>query len=222
MVVSCVRNGVLLKKQMANGIALHGNNVLLTQQNKPVFIVDPNADVQYPLTTEYVSYPTTLTDDTEAACKKALLDTSDQAAKGYNTLDDKYDLNSSAQFPFDVCGLSSLKPDMSSDDFQRSYTYSEPMAQPIYVEGYGRIDGTTVISHYPNQTDPVSQKTIDAERPCINDLNLGSIYTCNQPGVVNPGSVYPGKPPHVADKGLEFVRYAQWRIDTSLWIVFVL
>ena len=175
--------------------ALRYNGTLHTmaQQNRPIFIkLDLGADVQVPLTTEYVQYPTSITTQAEAdACSGNGLTPPPVNLHTYND-----DTTGKAAFPYAACKLSTSAEDESSLNYQRSYTYSEPLAQPIYVQGFGRIDGSTVIADYTGKSG------IPAGRACKGgSANVGSIHPCILPTV---------------DTGIEFVNYAQWRIDTSM------
>jgi hypothetical protein len=171
-----------------------------SQQEPIVIHLADDADIQFPMTTQYVEYPVT-TPAVPATCESELLN--------YNNSSPR-DLNS---FPYNDCGLSSATALFvpTSDDYQRSYTYSEPMTQPIYVTGFGRIDGTAAIKKYlyiPPAPNPLNAP---ADRPCHTPApqvpnNLGSIYPCYIPTTSTD----------LAQKGGDFVSYAQWRIDTSL------
>lgn len=148
---------------------------------RPINIyLGPSADVQLPLTTEYVRYPTSLT-TADPTCVSDLAN--------YNS--------GAAAFPYIACGLSNATFNTLSEDYQRSYTYSESFAESIHIFGPGRIDGTTIIAKYTAQSDGAPNG-----RPCHQDLNLGSIAACYIPG-------------H-GDSGKDFVNFAAWRIDTSM------
>jgi hypothetical protein len=156
-----------------------------SQQEPIVIHLADDADIQFPITTQYVEYPVTTPSD-PGACQTDL-----------DTYNNTQDISS---FPFAPCGLSTATSLFvtTSDDYQRSYTYSEPMTQPIYVTGFGRIDGMATIQKY--LTYPMK------DRPCHAADNLGSIHPCSIPGTASS----------TAGQGGDYVNYAQWRIDTSL------
>jgi hypothetical protein len=150
-----------------------------------------DADIQFPITTQYVEFPVS-TPVNVGQCQNELT--------AYNASPDL------TKFPLADCGLNTAAHffDTTSDAYQRSYTYSEPLSQPIWVTGFGRIDGTAAIQKYlaPN---PLSGHV---DRPCHSDSNRGSIDKAN--------CFIPGSDPSLAGQGGDYVRYAQWRLDTSL------
>lgn len=153
----------------------------------PIVINIPlHQDVRIPLTTEYVQYPISQSIDTSADgdCAKQIA--------AYNS--------DPAKEPLPFACFVNAPIDPSDVNYQRSYTYSEPFDAPIYVEGFGRIDGRTVIGDYTGQADGAPDG-----RACKGgSANLGSIKPCMLPTQEkdNPGQ--------------EFMRYARWRIYTSL------
>lgn len=185
------------------------HDLLAQNPQQPLDItLSNNADIQFPITTEYVKYPTLISDDTEmAACTAAL-----------NTYNAQTSLAKKPQtFPFKTCGLvDAVAPspsvpskilalyNKSSDDYQRSYTYSEPMSQPIYVNGFGKIDGSMALSDY--KVNPFGS-SYAGYRPCKLSVGYGSIAPCVTPGTIVDKSV---------EQGSEYISYAQWRIETSL------
>jgi hypothetical protein len=164
----------------------------MVAENKPIVIhLENNADVQIPITTEYVEYPTSIDASNVSECMSKL--------QAYNASPDL------STFPYNICGLSgaTAKFITTSDDYERSYTYSEPMANQIYVTGYGRIDGAAAIQAYT--ANPFGSN--NAYRPCYSGSGVGSVYGCAIPGS-DTSTVY--------GSGGDFVSYAQWRIATSL------
>jgi|GEM_PF-3782376 len=183
----------------------------MVKQGKPIVIkLDDDADIQFPITTQYVQYPTSLTTDAQkVACQTALTP--------YNA---KRLSAKPSVFPYAACGLSTATAKfVAGDDMERSYTYSEPFALPIYVTGFGRIDGSTTITNYLTKlTNPaISGGVVD--RPCHLGANKGSIDAMGVNAAQEPEVVcaIPSSS-STTDYGLggDYVRYAQWRIDTSL------
>lgn len=154
-----------------------------------------NTTLKFPVTSEVVRLPIkNLEQPTLYNCAMAVATYNAQLKSNFHVYQDPKNL-------LQACPL-----DVASDNYMkhRSYTYSADTSRSISVTGFGRIDGSDIISMYGDKTGMEAgplNPGMDFGRPCA-DINLGSITACDS----NPQD----------DIAAGYIRYAEWRINTSL------
>ena len=179
--------------------------------------IDADADVQYPLSSEYVKFPQEISDVTQ--CTNAV-DTYNN--KLYQALSNPAAFKTVVSSDFGSvatsCGLSGQKIDFNDEDgYLRSYTYSPDYKGKITISGFGRINGQYAIDFYAQPLEGGGNPTSVANYACLANAisNMGSIFTCKYPQTSTPWGYDTTNDPGTADF-TPWAQFAQWRILTSL------
>ena len=179
---------------------------------------DADADVQYPLSSEYVRFPQEISDVTQ--CTNAV-DTYNN--KLYQALSNPSEYQTVVSSDFGSvatsCGLLGQPIDFKDEDgYLRSYTYSPVYSGKITLSGFGRINGQHAIDLYAQPLEGTNgSHTSVANYACLANAisNMGSIFTCKYPQTSTSWGYDTTNYPGTADF-TPWAQFAQWRILTSL------